>query len=289
MFDSEAGFEAGFSGSDRFGGAPERSEVDGAEPLSDERVVRAFENLLARSEGKPLFAWLHLFTPHTPYREKLAALPFEGHLADVHLLDGIVGRLLGLLRKSQRYQHCLLVLTADHGEAFGQKGVGSPELGLHGLGLQEVEVRVPLLLRVPDGPAGEVNVPVSGLDIAPTLLAAVGVPVPEEYVGEDLRVIEEARQRTSAVFLEQWLLASRHSFRTRWIASVDPETCLKTLFNERNGTVLAYDLVNDPKEEHDRFDANALAYDRADTRSLARLLGWRRAIVSKPPYFPSFE
>ena len=77
----------------------------------------------------------------------------------------------------------LVIITSDHGEGLGQHGHWS-----HGMTLYEEALRVPLLIRWPDGrrrgerPAA----PVSLLDIAPTVLAAAGLPVPAGWEGVDL-------------------------------------------------------------------------------------------------------
>ena len=73
------------------------------------------------------------------------------------------------------------VVTADHGEAFGE----GTRFGHNDI--LEVQVRVPFLLMAPDGRAGE-RLPgkVSSVDIAPTLLSFAGVERPGWMVGMDL-------------------------------------------------------------------------------------------------------
>ncbi len=103
--------------------------------------------------------------------ERLAALAdlYDGELA---WLDSQLGRLLELLEEDSD-RPWLLVVTADHGEHFGEHGI----LG-HGHGLWEETQHVPLLVVGPGIPAGEVAEPVGLQDLGSTLLAAAGDPRP---------------------------------------------------------------------------------------------------------------
>jgi arylsulfatase A-like enzyme len=77
----------------------------------------------------------------------------------------------------------VIVLTADHGEEFGEHG------GLeHGRTLYREMLAVPLVIRLPDGVArgSHVDAQARQIDIAPTLLAALGLPVPPTMRGVSL-------------------------------------------------------------------------------------------------------
>jgi len=101
-----------------------------------------------------------------------------------------------------------VVLTADHGEAFGEDGY----YFAHGHSVGLDQIRVPLLVR-PAEPVPEwvSERSVSLVDVAPTLLRAAGLPIPEGFVGEplplratdpsnDLRtLVAEHRARTAVV------------------------------------------------------------------------------------------
>jgi hypothetical protein len=80
----------------------------------------------------------------------------------------------------------VLLLTADHGEAFGEDGYYFAHG--HSLGLEQI--RVPMLLRVPgaerEGELRSVATPVSLVDVAPTLLALAGVDAPPGFQGQEL-------------------------------------------------------------------------------------------------------
>src|SRR5262249_36780289 len=98
--------------------------------------------------------------------------------AEIAFLDGQLGRLLTRLP-----ENTLVVVFADHGEAFKEHGWTS-----HGGNLYEEVTRVPLLLSLPGTlPAGMVvDDPAMLLDVAPTILRLCGAPVPPHYEGLDL-------------------------------------------------------------------------------------------------------
>ncbi|MCJ7797288.1 MAG: sulfatase-like hydrolase/transferase, partial [Thermoleophilia bacterium] len=91
-----------------------------------------------------------------------------------------------MLKQSGRYEHAMIVLVGDHGEAFGEHGTLQ-----HGNTLNQEELRVPLLLRYPRGwGAGQrVAARVSLLDLFPTVVGVAKAPVtlPYELTGRDLR------------------------------------------------------------------------------------------------------
>lgn len=124
--------------------------------------------------GRRFFAFLHLYEPHTPWSPPPAyrdlETPYDG---DVAYADELAGRFLDGLSARGLADRTIVALTSDHGEGLGDHG----ELE-HGLFLYREAVRVPLVVRLPDG-AGK-GVRVSGVaaqvDLAPTLLDLAGVP-----------------------------------------------------------------------------------------------------------------
>jgi hypothetical protein len=68
------------------------------------------------------------------------------YAAEVAYADNLVGRMVERLEKAGRLEHTLVVIAADHGENLGEH----PPLD-HQLGLWDTLVRVPLIVRLPDG------------------------------------------------------------------------------------------------------------------------------------------
>jgi arylsulfatase len=100
--------------------------------------------------------------------------------AEIRYLDDAVGRVLEALHEQGDREDTLVVITADHGEAFGEHGYYE-----HPRRLSDELLRVPLLLIHPDLDADSVSAPVSTLDLVPTVLDTVGA-TDHELPGESL-------------------------------------------------------------------------------------------------------
>jgi arylsulfatase A-like enzyme/Flp pilus assembly protein TadD len=144
-------------------GYPERPAAE----VSDRAIT-----WLAQTPG-PFFLWVHFYDPHAayqppaPWNERFRKRPYDGEVASV---DAALGRLVGALADAGRLDGTLVVATADHGESLGEHGERT-----HGYTLYDASLAVPLVLRGPGVPRGAV-VPdvVSGVDVAPTVLALAG-------------------------------------------------------------------------------------------------------------------
>ncbi len=170
-------------------------------------VDKALE-LLDEGAGFPRFLFLHLFDAHHPYSPPGEYIErFGGRTADISKLhakiqkgivpasDAIVeqarslydgeiayvdhelGRFFEELRKRGLYDSSLVVVTADHGEEFGEHGVF-----YHGVSLYEPAIRVPLLIRHPDRRAARVAQPVEVAGLAARLLEEVSPEAPPPFV-----------------------------------------------------------------------------------------------------------
>ncbi|MBK7977355.1 MAG: sulfatase-like hydrolase/transferase [Deltaproteobacteria bacterium] len=122
---------------------------------------------------------------------------YDGEIAAA---DAELGRLFARLRASGLYDRSLIVVTADHGESLGEGDVWFS----HGERLDDPQARVPLVVKLPAGAARvragtRVAEPVSAVDVAPTILAAVGAPPPTDpFSGTDLVPVARGKRRPGA-------------------------------------------------------------------------------------------
>ena len=137
---------------------------------------------LARHRAGRFFLWVHLFEPHAPYgnpadpRRLTARARYDDEVAEADRQAGRVIDALGPDRMST-----LVVLAADHGEAFGEHG----EVG-HSIFVYDTTLRVPLILSGPGLPNGRtIDDPVALIDIAPTVMRFLGA-APFDTDGMDL-------------------------------------------------------------------------------------------------------
>ena len=126
---------------------------------------RAVSWFSARSRDR-LFAYLHLVETH-------GAKGIDGYRAAASIADREIARLRSRLNELPGGANTLFVITADHGEAFGDHGHAG-----HGQSVYEEEIRVPLIILEPRQIAGRVvKEPVHLIDVMPTVLDYAGIAV----------------------------------------------------------------------------------------------------------------
>ncbi len=213
-FDRGFDFFAGLHGED-----DRRSKLVNADVVVDAALGWAWSR-----PGLPTFLYVHTMDPHVPYGppppfdRMFGPHPTEGHPAadprtdylepldrerliaqydgEIAYGDREFGRFVRALKEAGVYDDALILFVADHGEEFLDHG-----RWLHGRSVFDELIRVPLVLKLPGSRhAGRrVAGQVQGVDIVPTVLEAVQIPLPDGLVGLPLqRVIEaEAPDRTA--------------------------------------------------------------------------------------------
>ncbi|HUG53506.1 MAG TPA: sulfatase-like hydrolase/transferase [Vicinamibacteria bacterium] len=176
------GLARGFDHYDDAMGKPAGVGYDLAERRAD-AVVGSARAWLAGRPG-PVFVWVHVFDPHAPYDPPPAFRDPDPYRGEVAATDAALGELMRAW--DARAEPSLVVVTSDHGEAFGEHGEES-----HSLFVYDTTLRVPLLVRGPGWPAGGRRAPAVGLvDVPATIVEAMG-PGPG-LPGRSLREAPEA-------------------------------------------------------------------------------------------------
>ncbi len=123
----------------------------------------------------------------TPTTEELRVL-HELYRWTVRRLDGRVRRLVEILQATQRWDNTWLILTSDHGQAFGEEGYY-----LHYCGISEGIQRIPLWVRPPGGEAGASRTRglASLVDLAPLVLRESGSRATVTTSGANLRELRD--------------------------------------------------------------------------------------------------
>lgn len=261
------------------------------------RVNAAMLDWIDHHSDRPFFVLANYFDAHVPY---LAPSPFEERFvtlestvplfyrgtyvawldkrnhtraefeaqrqaydAAVAYLDNQLGRLFHELRSRGLMDNTLIVIAADHGEAFGGHG----SLGHAGSEVYTELVRVPLMFRFPGRvPEGvRVTRPVSLVDLPATILDLVGV----EGSGIPGRSLASA-----------WRSGGSRARLSPVISSANPDRDKTGLLLDNwhyirstRGEYELYDLADEPFEQHDRGgDADALPRLRLMSAALDSLL-----------------
>lgn len=136
----------------------------------------------------------------------------------------------------------MVVVTADHGEGLGDHGIY-----FNHIGLWEPMLRVPLIVWAPGRLAPKVDDrPASGLDVAPTLLRAVGLEIPASMEGRDVLATDVPRRPLVAESIERWQTTLVDD---DWkIVRTATGFYVTSAFHREAGDVELYDLARDPDE-----------------------------------------
>jgi arylsulfatase A-like enzyme len=244
--DRRFGLSAGFDVYD--------DEFEGYSSRISTLAERPAEATIARAKrwwdgmsAKPRFLWVHLFEPHFPYEPKepfaarYAKTPYYGEAA---VADDRLGALVDpILREGG--DRVVVVFTSDHGEGLGDHGEPT-----HGIFAYEATLRIPLVIAAPGRIApGRNALPARHVDIVPTVLDLLGLPVPGELPGRSLAAKSPRTGSDDSYFeaLAGWLnrgWAPLHGILAGRRKAIDlpiPEL---------------YDLGKDPREENNRAGAD---------------------------------
>jgi len=252
-----------------------------------------------RAKAGPFLLWLGFTAPHFPYEpnpERIQALyagrsdtdlmppgfPRDVAANDwrhydeaVSLLDEQVGRVLAALRERGLAERTVVVVLGDNGYMMGERGVGGPGSRANGKQVPyESSLRVPLLMAGPGVPRGIASdLPVSGLDVPPTLLALAGVPAPETWPGRDLTAALAGRLEVREAFAE-WSDEASEKFGGEAFRVVRTAAHKLIVWKDPARGEELYDLASDPAEVRNLVADPAVQHVLGDLR--ARLHGWMR-------------
>jgi len=258
-FFANTGLERGFDVINK-SAAPALVTVDGDSNTNGDKVSDAALIELAKPEllQQPFFMWIHYVDPHSEYVAhegfdfgNTSRQRYDGEVAFV---DHHVGRVLEALEKSLFYDRTAIIVTSDHGEAFGEHGMIR-----HGFELWEELVRVPLIVRVPGVAARHVRARRSAIDLAPTILDLCGVPLPTPSATDFLSgsslvpdLLDAGEPAERPVFID--MAAGPNNADRQALIEGD-----KKLVASGGRALSLFDLAADPGEKNDLLDDPAQA------------------------------
>jgi arylsulfatase A-like enzyme len=274
-----------------------QTQAQGARHISSagvtDEAIGMLDELVAG--GRPWFLFVHYFDPHYAYldHDGLDFAPAEADTLsgdeemteleksiagwsqadldfvtgrydeEIRFTDRAIGELLDRVREYDALDRSWIVITADHGEEFGDHG----SIG-HG-NLHDEVIRVPLLIRPPGGAERRaVEQPVSLLALVPTLLEVTGVP--------------HAAAGYDAASLAGWLVpgleppAPQPLFSELKGERAIIEGDYKLILETKRRRARLYDLVADPAERRDIAETEPRI-----RRRLARLYALRAERVQR--------
>lgn len=221
--------------------------------VEDRYLIDRMIQWIDEKPGQPFLAYCWTDQTHSPYARRPGSRKhdfFGKHPPPAHAgmlskylnvlreMDEQISRLFAALRERGIADDTLVVITGDHGEAFGDPH----EHQGHGFSVFEEEVNVPLMIWNPRlFPEGRRMRGIGGhVDLNPTVADILGVDMPGAWQGHSL-------------------FSPARPDRTFFVASVDDyhlgvrEDRWKYIFEATTGGELLFDLSADPREQRNLF------------------------------------
>ncbi|MDO8670777.1 MAG: sulfatase [Dehalococcoidia bacterium] len=274
-FEWDTGFNRGF---DIFRGVyvkvPGGKDIDRGNDGRADVTTNGVLEWARQKPASPFFLWVHFMDPHYPYTppppfdnmydpdckdcldgswatiDKIHAFePLRDadikhvkaeYAGEVSFTDQEIGRLMAGMRSAGLLDNTMIIVLSDHGEAFGDNG-----LWFHPLIMYNSVVRVPLIFVYPPTlPAGKVvNSITSVVDVMPTILETLKIPLPSQTEGKSLwpliRGVETPDSRTA--YIQTPDDAAIAMVKNRW----------KMVRNLVDDSSMLFDLTTDPGEIKD--------------------------------------
>lgn len=178
-FDTWGGLERGFEVLDMAAAPPKDAPWDVDTKATSGELTDAALAVLAKPENtdKRFFLWVHYLDPHADYL-KHEEFDFGGgargaYDGEIAFTDKHVGRLLDAIAGAPWGERTAIIVTSDHGEAFGENGMHR-----HGFEVWESLVHVPLVVHVPGAKPKRIAARRSAIDVVPTIIDLMGAPRP---------------------------------------------------------------------------------------------------------------
>jgi len=239
-------------------------------------MLEVAEFLGAFPPARPGFAWVHVMDLHSEVLNPFSADSYSrsrklrAYARNLGRVDSLVGTLLGALQREGVGSRTLVVVSADHGEEFGEHGHFH-----HNLSLYEPAIRVPLWISGPGVKPRALGFAVALEDLYPTLLEAAGIApgaTPSHSLWPTLSGAEDGPPQDEIYsFLPIRGFSRRFASGARiergQAALIDPRSERKVILRLRSETWEAYDLRRDPMER-DNLAGDGLAWPDSMLASL---------------------
>jgi arylsulfatase A-like enzyme len=316
-FDFAQGFEHYDEAFERFAGEGGRLQNE----RSAESVTQAVIDYLDRGEvPEHLFLFVHYFDPHAPYeapppydtmydpsgrealpdwktvrheglvkpgsKDELADRLARQYAAEISYMDHHLGRLLDELRERGILDEALLVVTSDHGENFWEHGAVFD----HGWSTYQTTMRGVGIIRLPGAALAGTRVGgvAANIDILPTMLDHLGIPLPDGIDGEaiDLERAEPLDRVRFGQAAKPWQEVETdprwtNMLKTRCVRSGK----YKLVQVPYAGREELYDLESDPAEQVELLATSDPEAEAAARRLREQLEAWAASARPLPSRF----
>lgn len=216
------------------------------EHITSEKMTKLAMDILGKPEntGKRFFAWAHYMDPHDEYKKHPDGPDFgnknrDRYDSEVFHTDRWLGTLFEWCEKQPWWKDTALIISADHGEAFGENNAWK-----HAFDVWQVLVRVPLIVKLPGGKPRRIDARRSLVDIAPTIMELLGEKPLEQFQGKSLVPELRGKEAENREPIAVELAEDSHNPPRRAVISGD----YKLTVWGRGSKYLLFNLKDDPGE-----------------------------------------
>ncbi len=208
-----------------------------------------------RSGENPFFLFLHFFDPHFPYNppeeyiHRYGMSANQRYAGEIAYADSQLHRVLTTLEEMSGRDRTIIIVLADHGESLGEHGEDG-----HGIFIYDSTIRIPLIFC--GGPVVKgksLDDQVSIIDIFPTIVDLIGLPIPEGLHGRSLKALLLGSAESfddHQYYIESFV--GHDSFG--WAPLIGMRTQSEKLIRAPRSEL--YDHLNDPLEKRNLYTLN---------------------------------
>ncbi|MBI2108559.1 MAG: sulfatase [Parcubacteria group bacterium] len=96
----------------------------------------------------------------------------------IFLVDQFLGELFSVLKETKLDKKTVIIISSEHGEDFGEHGYFAH------YDIFDTQIRTPLVIKFPNIKGRRIDEQISNIDILPTLLETLGIPIPNQVEGK---------------------------------------------------------------------------------------------------------
>jgi len=267
----------------------------------------ALDFLSSRNNSRPLFFFISFLEPHQQNDQNAIIGPigskerfgkyeipgdlkgmggdwkkfYPDYLGCCNSIDHNVGRIISKIKELNMEENTIIVFTSDHGCHFRTRN-GEYKRSCH-----EASIRIPLIINGMNFKGGKcINELVSLIDLSPTLLDCVSIPIPEYMKGKSLQHLlnDNSDEWSKDVFIQISETQVGRAIRThKWKYSVEAPNKDGILYSKSQiyREAFLYDLENDPHEKQNLI--NFPEYNGIKKELSARLVQKMIEAGEEPP------
>lgn len=212
---------------------------------------------------------------------------YPDYMAAINRLDENVGRLVAKLKEKGLYENTILIYTSDHGSHFKTRNLEYKR------SCHDSATHTPLIIRGGPFQGGKKEERlVSLIDLPPTMLDLVGIPIPKSYMGHSLvRELAGEEPERDCVFIQisesqcgRAIRTKQYKYSVRALAPTGYTIHRSPVYFED----YLYDLTKDPIEKNNLIKDRSYAFVRQKMKKLL-LREMERAGEKKPVILPAYR